>query len=111
VITGSAENVGMNPLGTVQLSAALRDSGHHSLAAHAVYCGNDLSATMISQMTPHEIEFFQKLEPSRAFNLQPLASCRFVVVFIDPPSALSSYDVSVSQAVPEGAQNAPEPAA
>jgi predicted Zn finger-like uncharacterized protein len=111
VITGTAENVGMNPLGTVQLSAALRDSEHRSLASRAVYCGNDLSATMIGQMTPHEIEFFQKLEPSRAFNLQPLASCRFVVVFIDPPSALSSYDVSVSQAVPEGAQNTPEPAA
>jgi hypothetical protein len=110
VISGSAENVGMNSLRVVQLTAALRDPGRHSLAAHAVYCGNDLSTAMVSQMTPHEIEFFQKLEPPRTFSLQPLASCRFVVVFVEPPNGVSAYDVSVSQAVTEVPATAAEPA-
>jgi predicted Zn finger-like uncharacterized protein len=100
VIRGTAENVGANSLRKVQLTAALRDGQRHSLAAQAVYCGNSVSSGMVSQMTPHEIEFFQKLEPAGTFALEPSASCHFVAVFMNPPGTAHSYDVSVSQAVP-----------
>ena len=110
VISGTAENVGTESLRIVQLSAALRDAQGHSLASQAVYCGNNVSAGMIGQMTPHEIEFFQKLEPAGTFALEPSASCRFVAVFVSPPSAAHTYDVSVSQAVPGTAQTVDDPA-
>ncbi|HJU10541.1 MAG TPA: zinc-ribbon domain-containing protein [Candidatus Binataceae bacterium] len=110
VISGSAENVGTASLRIVQLTAALRDSTHRSLASQAVYCGNNVSVGMIGQMTPHEIEFLQKLEPARTFALEPSASCRFVAVFMNPPSAARAYDVSVSQAVAGTAPDTEEPA-
>jgi len=110
VISGTAENVGTASLRIVQLTAALRDAEHRSLASQAVYCGNSVSAGMIGQMTSHEIEFFQKLEPARSFTLEPSASCRFVAVFMNPPSVAHAYDVSVSQAVPGAAPNVEEPA-
>jgi len=110
VISGTAENVGTASLRVVQLTAALRDAKRRSLASQAVYCGNTVSTGMISQMTPHEIEFFQKLEPARTFALEPSASCRFVAVFMSPSSAAHAYDVSVSQAVPGAAPNIEEPA-
>jgi hypothetical protein len=99
VISGTAENVGATSLRKVQLTAALRDGQHHSLASQAVYCGNSVSTGMVSQMTPHEIEFFQKLEPAETFTLEPSAECHFVAVFMNPPKTAHSYDVSVSQAV------------
>jgi predicted Zn finger-like uncharacterized protein len=110
VISGTAENVGTESLRIVQLTAALHDAQGHSLASQAVYCGNNVSAGMIGQMTPHEIEFFQKLEPARTFALEPSASCRFVAVFFNPPGAAHAYDVSVSEAIPGIAQNVDEPA-
>jgi hypothetical protein len=110
VISGTAENVGTAPLRAVQLTAALRDGERRSLASRAVYCGNNMSAGMISQMTPHEIEFYQKLEPAKTFTLEPSASCRFVAVFINPPGAAHAYDVSVSQAVPGAATEEEESA-
>jgi predicted Zn finger-like uncharacterized protein len=110
VISGTAENVGTASLSVVQLTAALRDAQHRSLASQAVYCGNSVSPGMVSQMTPHEIEFFQKLEPAKTFALEPSASCRFVAVFMNPPDNAQAYDISVSQAIPATPSDVEEPA-
>ena len=106
VVTGIAENVGGKPLHAVQIAASLRDAAQRPLANRAVYCGNNLSATMVAQMTPHELEFFQKLDPPKAFTLDPSVTSPFVIVFIDPPSAVSRFDVSVASAI----NSAPPPA-
>lgn len=98
VVTGIAENVGERPLHTIQIAVSLRDAAQRTLANQAVYCGNNLSAQMVTQMTPHELEFFQKLDPPKTFTLDPLATSSFVIVFIDPPPAVSRFDVSVASA-------------
>lgn len=99
VITGTAENVGLRPLHLVQIGVQLRDPARHALTGHTVYCGNNLSAKMVGEMTPHEIEFFQKLDPPKSFTLDPSAGCPFVMVFIDPPAGTNSFDISVARAV------------
>jgi hypothetical protein len=99
VVTGIAENVGGAPLHTVQIAASLRDAAQRPLADRAVYCGNNLSAAMVRQMTPHEVEFFQKLDPPKAFTLNPSATAPFVIVFMDPPTGVSRFDVSVASAL------------
>jgi predicted Zn finger-like uncharacterized protein len=109
VISGTAENVGTASLSVVQLTAALRDAQHRPLASQAVYCGNSVSAGMVSQMTPHEIEFYQKLEPAKTFALEPSASCRFVAVFMNPPDTAQAYDISVSQAIRATSSEVEEP--
>jgi predicted Zn finger-like uncharacterized protein len=98
VVTGIAENVGNHALHAVQIAASLHDATQHTLASRMVYCGNNLSAPMVAQMTPHELDFFQKLDPPKAFALEPSATSPFVIVFIDPPSAVSRFDVSVASA-------------
>ncbi len=103
VVTGIAENVGEAPLHAVQIAASLRDAAQRPLANRAVYCGNNLSAAMVKQMTPHEVEFFQKLDPPKAFTLDPSATAPFVIVFIDPPTGVTRFDVSVASAL----KNAP----
>jgi len=105
VITGTAENVGPRRLHIVQVAVRLRDRAQHNLAGRAVYCGNNLAAKMVGEMTPHEIEFFQKLDPPKSFALEPSAGCPFVLVFIDPPGGTSSFDISVGRAMaaPEAA--------
>ena len=99
VVTGIAQNVGGLPLHTVQIAASLHDTAQHTLANGAAYCGNNLSALTMAQMTPHELEFYQKLDPPKTFALQPGATSPFVIVFVDPPSAVSRFDVSVASAV------------
>jgi Protein of unknown function (DUF3426) len=98
VVTGIAENVSERSLHAVQIESNLRDAAQHPIANQVVFCGNNLSASMVSQMTPHELEFFQKLDPPKAFTLDPATTSPFVIVFVDPPPAVSGFDVSVASA-------------
>ena len=98
VITGIAENVSESPLHAIQIAAALRDSAARSLGGQAVYCGNNLSLKTVSQMTPHEIEFFEKLDPPKTFRLDPAATSPFAIVFVNPPTNVKQFDISVAKA-------------
>ena len=89
VITGiGGERRRPNRLHAIQIAVNLRDPRQRrSIATSTVYCGNNLSRSMVAQMTPHELEFFQKLDPPKTFTLDPSATSPFVIVFIDPPTA------------------------
>jgi predicted Zn finger-like uncharacterized protein len=107
VITGVAENVGTTALHLVQVAAALRDGTDHYLANQAVYCGNNLSTKMVGEMTPHEVDFFQKLDPPKTFMLDSAQTCSFVIVFVDPPATTRRFDLSVTKAIAGGGEQAP----
>ncbi|MGH7933743.1 MAG: DUF3426 domain-containing protein, partial [Candidatus Binataceae bacterium] len=100
VITGEAENVAGSPLHVVQVEVNLRDAAQRTIASHTVYCGNNLAHKMVGEMTPHEIEFFQKLDPPKSFTLAPSDKCPFMLVFIDPPAGVARFDISVAKAIP-----------
>jgi predicted Zn finger-like uncharacterized protein len=98
VITGNAENVGPRTLHLVKIDAYLIGDGAHPLASQSVYCGNELSATMLGEMSPREIEFSQALSPPKAFAMEPSSSAPFLMVFIDPPAGAGKVRIAVSKA-------------
>ena len=100
VITGTVENLTSAPLGAVQIEAALTSSNPEPLRSQAVYCGNSLSPKMIGEMTPHEIEFFEKLDAPKSFTLAPQASAPFVIVFVAPPAGAGHFQLRVVRAEP-----------
>lgn len=107
VITGTAQNVGTRPLHLVQIDADLLGSdGARPLARQGVYCGVELSAKMLGEMTPREIEFSQGLSPQKSFAMDPSAAAPFLMVFINPPEHVGNVRLSVSKAV---AADSPEP--
>jgi hypothetical protein len=99
VITGIAHNVSGRRLHLVQIDASLLGNGTRPLASQSVYSGNELSATMLGEMTPREIEFSQGLSPQKGFAIEPSASAPFLMVFIDPPAGAGKIRISVSKAV------------
>lgn len=99
VIQGEAENVGSRTLHTIRITARMSGPTPGSNVARDVYCGNTLGQQTIAQMTPHEVEFFQQLQPPKGFTLASSASCPFVVVFLDPPPA-RYVALSVTEASP-----------
>jgi predicted Zn finger-like uncharacterized protein len=107
VITGTVENLTSTPLGAVQIEAALTASNPQPLRTQAVYCGNSLSSKMIGEMTPHEIEFFEKLDAPRSFTLAPQASAPFVIVFVAPPAGAGHFQLRVVRAQAVAAESAP----
>ena len=98
VITGTAQNVGSRPLHLVGIDANLLGASPHPVAIQSVYCGNELSAKMLGEMTPREIEFSQALSPPKTFAMEPAASAPFLMVFIDPPAGAGKIRISVSKA-------------
>jgi len=103
VISGTVENLTSGTLGAVRIEAALTASNPGPLRSQAVYCGNSLSSKMIGEMTPHEIEFFEKLEAPKSFTLAPQATAPFVIVFIEPPAGAGHFQLRVLSADPAAA--------
>ena len=114
VISGNAQNVGTRPLHLVEIDADLIGGDAHPIASQSVDCGNELSAKMIGEMTPREIEFSQGLSPQKAFAMEPSASAPFLMVFINPPAGAGQVRISVSKAVatataPDSSASSPPP--
>ncbi len=114
VISGNAQNVGTRPLHLVEIDADLIGGDAHAIASQSVDCGNELSAKMIGEMTPREIEFSQGLSPQKAFAMEPSASAPFLMVFINPPAGAGQVRISVSKAVatptaPDSSASSPPP--
>jgi predicted Zn finger-like uncharacterized protein len=110
VVTGNAQNVGPRPLHLVQIDADLIGDSAHPIASQSVYCGNELSTTMLSEMTPREIEFSQGLSPQKAFAMEPSASAPFLMVFIDPPAGAGQVRIAVMKAAPTAPDSVASPA-
>ena len=106
VISGNAENLTGGTLGAVQIVAALTGADSARLRTQAVYCGNNLSASLLREMTPREIEFFEKLDAPKNFTLAPQASAPFVIVFVEPPAGASRFQLQVIRAEPAAAPTA-----
>ncbi|SRR5579875_79431 len=106
VVTGKAVNVGNVPLHAVQFAATLQDGAHHAIAGATVYCGNNLASAMIGEMTPHEIEFFQQLDPPKHFVLKPLDTAPFAIVFVNPPATADDLSLAVAKATPASSDEA-----
>jgi hypothetical protein len=109
VVTGTAQNVGGRRLHLVQIAVDLLDGGGRSLTRQGVFCGNELSAKMLGEMTPREIEFSQGLSPQRSFAMEPSGAAPFLMVFINPPAAARQFRISVTQATPAEVADAAAP--
>ncbi|MGZ3511063.1 MAG: hypothetical protein ACXU9H_02780, partial [Candidatus Binataceae bacterium] len=86
--------------GALQIEGALTASGAEPLRSQSVYCGNNLTPKMLGEMTPREIEFFERLDAPKSFTLAPQASAPFVIVFIAPPAGASHFQLRIVRADP-----------
>jgi len=100
VLTGMVKNNSTLPLHTIQIGVRLLDADQKSIAGSAVYVGTTVSPKMLAEMTPHELEFLEKLDPQKSFVLEPGHAAPFLMVFIDPPSNLNRFAVAIAKAEP-----------
>jgi predicted Zn finger-like uncharacterized protein len=100
IVSGQAENRGAEPLHTIEVGVSLIDNQHHPVLSQSVFCGDLVSPKIVSQMTPHELQFFQKLAPPKNFALKSGDSSPFFVMFINPPPNVADFQISVLKAEP-----------
>ena len=99
LVSGTAENVGSAPLHAVLIGVDLLDRSGHHLASGASYCGNGLTARMVTEMTPREIDFLQRLDPQKTFAIEGAQSAPFLMVFMSPPPGITDLRIAVAKAV------------
>jgi hypothetical protein len=100
IVSGVAENRGDAPLHSIQVAVSLVDGDQRPVLSQAVFCGELVSPKIVSQMTPHELQFFQKLAPPKNFLLKSGDSTPFFVMFINPPPIVANFQVSILKAEP-----------
>ena len=111
VLTGTVKNNSTTPLHTIQIAVRLLDAMQKPVASSAVYVGTTVSPRMLSEMTPHELEFLQKLDPQKNFVLEPAHGAPFLMVFIDPPRNLNHVAVAIAKAEPPASATTSEASA
>jgi predicted Zn finger-like uncharacterized protein len=99
VVQGDARNLSAGTLHTIRITAHFDLAPGVAGTTRDAYCGNSLGAQMINQMTPHEIEFYQRLPPPGGFTLAAAAACPFVIVLLDPPT-VQGLQLAVTEAEP-----------
>lgn len=109
IVSGTAENVGIDPLHGILIAVDLLDGAQRQIAGQASYCGNGLSEKMVGEMTPREIEFLQRLDPQKNFAITAAHSAPFLMVFIDPPRQTATLRISVAKAVASTLSAEPAP--
>ncbi len=109
MVSGTAENVGNDPLHGILIAVDLLDGAQRQIAGQASYCGNGLSEKMVGEMTPREIEFLQRLDPQKNFAVAAAHSAPFLMVFIDPPRQTATLRISVAKAVASTVPAEPAP--
>ncbi len=107
IVSGQAENRGDEPLHAIQIGVSLTDGNQRPVLSQSVFCGDLVSPKIVSQMTPHELQFFQKLAPPRNFVLKSGASTPFFVMFINPPPNATNFQVSILKAEPAAGDSSP----
>jgi predicted Zn finger-like uncharacterized protein len=108
IVSGRAENRGAEPLHTIEVGVSLVDNQQHPVLTQSAYCGDLVSPKIVSQMTPHELQFFQKLAPPKNFALKSGDSSPFFVMFINPPPNVTNFQVSVIKAEPASGESMAE---
>jgi hypothetical protein len=104
IIDGQAENVSSSPLHIIGVTATLQGGPGTGTVRRDVYCGNNLVSKTISAMTTHEIDFFQGLPPPDSFVVDPSRSCRFVIVFTQPPQTANHFALAIAHVDPRSTQ-------
>jgi predicted Zn finger-like uncharacterized protein len=108
IVSGRAENRGAEPLHTIEVGVSLVDNQRRPVTSQSVFCGDLVSPKIVSQMTPHELQFFQKLAPPKNFALKSGDSSPFFVMFINPPPNVANYQVSVIKVEPAAGESMAE---
>ncbi|HUY39255.1 MAG TPA: zinc-ribbon domain-containing protein [Candidatus Binataceae bacterium] len=109
IVSGTAENVGNDPLHGILIAVDLLDGSARQIAGQASYCGNGLSEKMVGEMTPREIEFLQRLDPQKNFAVAAGHSAPFLMVFIDPPRQTATLRIAVAKAAASAIPAEPAP--
>jgi predicted Zn finger-like uncharacterized protein len=105
IVSGRAENRGAEALHAIEVGVSLVDNQERPVLSQSVFCGDLVSPKIVSQMTPHELQFFQKLAPPRNFALKSGDSSPFFVMFINPPPNVINFHVSVLKAEPASGES------
>ncbi|HEY2104586.1 MAG TPA: DUF3426 domain-containing protein [Candidatus Binataceae bacterium] len=105
IVSGRAENRGAEPLHAIEVGVSLVDNQERPVLSQSVFCGDLVSPKIVSQMTPHELQFFQKLAPPLNFALKSGDSSPFFVMFINPPPNVINFHVAVLKAEPAGGES------
>ncbi len=77
IVSGRAENRGAEPLHTIEVGVSLVDNQQHPVVTQSAFCGDLVSPKIVSQMTPHELQFFQNWRRRKTLRSKVATRHRF----------------------------------
>ena len=91
VITGSAVNNAPEPVSAIQIRGSIVGAKEQDRLVYAGAVPHD-----VHDLSTHEIDLLQTLEPPRDWRLLPGEDGDFLVAFVDPPLPLREFRVEVA---------------
>jgi len=97
-ISGKATNNASVPASTIQIEGQLHNVDGETIEQRTISCGMGTTAESLPTLTTHEISVLQGLMPPKQFHVAPGQSVNFLIVFPDPPAAVTELSCRVATA-------------
>jgi hypothetical protein len=97
-ISGKATNGAIVPALSIQIEGMVYNTAGQVTERQTVFCGTETTALMLSSLTVREISILQNLVPPKQFNVPAGQSVNFLIVFPNPPPAVSEISCRVMAA-------------
>jgi hypothetical protein len=88
-VSGKATNTAPVPASTIQIEGTLYDATGKVLSQQQTFCGTETARETLPNLTTREIGILQNLAPPKQFTVASGQSIRFLIVFVNPPAAVS----------------------
>jgi uncharacterized protein DUF3426 len=88
-VSGKATNTAPVPASTIQIEGTLYDAAGKVLSQRQTFCGTETAMETLPSLTTREIGILQNLAPPKQFTVAGGQSISFLIVFVNPPAAVS----------------------
>ena len=97
-IAGKATNNASVPASMIQIEGQLHDINGGTIEQRIISCGMGTPAESLPTLTTHEINVLQGLVPPKQFHVAPGQTVNFLIVFPNPPAAVTELSCRVATA-------------
>ena len=97
-ISGKATNNASVPASLIQIEGQLHDIDGETIEQRIISCGMGTTAESLPTLTTREISVLQGLAPPKQFHVPPGQAVNFLIVFPNPPAAVTELSCRVATA-------------
>jgi hypothetical protein len=94
-VSGTATNNAPFSARSIQIEGTIYDTSGKITGQRVIFCGTEIAAERLANLTLREISTLQNLVPPKQFHVPAGQSVKFLLVFTPPPTVIAEFSARV----------------